>query len=329
MKQSNRKYPSSAAVLYLIVQVMCDLAVKRLKDFSKLKKKYTQEFFDGILQNLAAAEAMPNDSSRKGVQSDKRTGLEALNGTICGLFQTLLLYLEEGFDESRWTDMKQVAGGDFYEAAADNNWKASKTMQEMAIDFMETYEAELINGDMPGDFAGNFGEQNVAFLAALLVFSTGKNTTGEEAADKLTANNNLYKQLSGVMRDGKRIFVNNAAMFTEFSYAAQKRKLGGEGKTGFRFSLLVKDTLVPVTTASVAFLPGGDVFDEVSKKGVLLVHLPELKKRESYKYILTAPGFEEMSGELVADTGVMHRVDLVLTPEVMSVDVSSDEKRVI
>ena len=55
------------------------------------------------------------------------------------------------------------------------------------------------------------------------------------------------------------------------------------------------------------------------------MHLPELKKGESYKYILLAPGYGELAGELVAHTGVMHRVDLILTPEVMSVEVASSE----
>ena len=328
MKQNKAKYAGSAAVLYLIVKVVCDLAVKQLKDFSKLKKKYTQAFFDDILKSLSAAEAMPNNSARKGVQSDKRTGLEELNVIICALFQTFLLYIEEGFDESRWEDMKQVAGGDYYEAAAKETWKASKTMQEMAIAFMTKYAVELALGEMPSDFATNFTTQNKAFLDALLLFSTGKSTTGEETADKLTANNDLYKRIAGVMRDGKRIFANDAALYKQFSYAAQKKLLGGQGKTGFRFSLKVADTLVPVTAASVEFLPSGDVFTEVNEEGVLLVYLPELKKDDVYKYLLTSPGMEELAGELVAETGVMHRVDLILKPEVMVVTSSEGTEKV-
>ena len=325
MEKNKAKYPGTTAVLYLIVQIVCDLAMKRLKEFSLLKKKYTQAFFDDILESLDAAEAMPNDSSRKGTQSDKRTGLEDVNAIICKLFQTLLLYIEEGFDESRWKNMRQVAGGDFYDAAANSDWKASKTMQEMAILFMTKYAEELAAGDMPADFAANFAVQNTAFLAALLNFSTGKNTTGEETADKMMANNDLHKRIMGVMRDGRRIFVEDAALQKEFSYSAQRKLLGGQGTTGFRFSLKVSETLVPVEKASIQFLPSGEVFSEITD-GVMMVYLPELKKDEVYSYLLTAPGYEEIAGTLVADTGVMHRVNLILKPEVMAVMGSAGEK---
>lgn len=320
MKENKAKYPGSTAVLYLIVQIVCDLAGKRLKEFGKLKKKYTQAFFDSILEDLNEAEEMPNNSSRQGVQSDKRTGLAEVNETICGLFQTLLLYIEEGFDKSRWKDMKQVAGGDFYEAAAKNDWKASKTMQEMAILFMAKYVAELVKGEMPDDFAAGFGELNTSFLEALLNFSTGKNTTKEEGQNKMTLNNELYDRIQGVMRDGRRIFINDEALYKQFSYAAQRKLLGGQGATGFRFSLKVSETMVPVTAAQVEFLPSGEVFSEVNEKGVMLVHLPELKKGEVYRYLLTSPGFEEVAGELKAHTGVMHRVDIVLKKALMSVE---------
>ena len=317
MSKNKAKYPSSAAVLYLIVKVVCDLTTKQLKAFSAFKKKYTEAYIDAILQSLADAEKMPNNNSRQAKQGDKRTTLKELNVGICQLFQKLLLYIEEGFDESRWADMRKGAGADFYEAASASNWKASKTMQEMAIDFMNEYPAELANGDMPDGFAANFGEQNVAFLAALVLFSTGKNTASEGTGDKLTANNNLYKRIQSLMKDGRRIFAGNAVMEKEFSYAAQKQLLGGDGKTGFRFSLKEAGTLVAIETASIEFLPSGDVFDEVAD-GVVLVHLPELKDREAYNYLLTAPGYEEVAGALKADTGVMHRVDLILKKAMMS-----------
>ena len=318
--KNKQKYPGTAAVLYLIVKIVCGLAGKQLTAFSNFKKKYTQAYLDAIAASLAAAEKMPNNKSRQAQQSDKRGALANVNTVICDLFQKLLLYIEDGFDESRWADMRKLAGADLYGAAGTDNWKASKEMQEMATDFMAKYPDELANGDMPDDFAANFGTQNTAFLSALLNFSTGKNENSGEAVDKLAANNDLYKSIQSLMRDGRRVFANDVAMQKQFSYTAQKKLLGGDAKTGFRFALREEKTLVAVTTASVEFLPSGDAFDEVSGEGVLLVHLPELKDKESYSYLLTAPGYEEVAGTLAATTGVMHRVDLILKKAVMSVE---------
>lgn len=131
------------------------------------------------------------------------------------------------------------------------------------------------------------------------------------------------------MKDGRYIYKKNPIKAEQYSYAAQARLVGKPGKTGFRFSLKVADTLVPVKMVSVQFLPSGEVFEDVNEKGVLLVHLPELKKGETYKYMLTAPGYEEMAGELVATTGVMHRVDLILKKAVMSVEESPRDVRKI
>lgn len=96
---------------------------------------------------------------------------------------------------------------------------------------------------------------------------------------------------------------------------------------GFRFSLKEADILVPATTASVSFLPSGlDFSIEDEETGVILVYLPELKKDESYQYMLITPGYEEMVGTLVADIGVMHRVDLIMKKAVMSVEPLNNEK---
>ena len=143
----------------------------------------------------------------------------------------------------------------------------------------------------------------------------------------LRRTNDMYQRIMGMMDDGKEIFVDDPDMVNQFTYRWLMRKLGGQGDTGFRFSLKEADTLVPVTTASVSFLPSGAEFliDE-EESGVILVHLPELGKGETYSYILIAPGYEEMKGVLVADTGVMHRVNLILKKEAMSAVPEKEER---
>ena len=326
MSKRKSKYPGTEAALYLIVSVVCGLCLAQLKAFSNFKKRYTKEYIDDILASLKIAEAMPSISGRQGKQKSQRTTLQKLNQELCSLFQKLMLYMEAGFDESLWLEKRMAAGGDQYEAAKGNNWKASKTMQELAIAFMNDYAAELAAGDMPANFAADFAEKNGVFLATLVDYGTSKNTTVEDTADKLDANNALYTRIQTVMKDGRRIFEGDEVMMEQFSYMAQLRKWGGMGDTGFRFSLKEADTLVPVTTASVSFLPSGlDFSMEEEETGVILVYLPELKKDELYSYLLTAPGYEEMAGTLVATTGVMHRVDLILKKAAMSVDPSSGD----
>ena len=86
---------------------------------------------------------------------------------------------------------------------------------------------------------------------------------------------------------------------------------------------------MPVTTAAVSFLPTGlDFSIEEEETGMILVYLPELKKDDSHRYMLITPGYGEMAGVLVADTGVMHRVDLILKKEAMSALPSVEVKKI-
>ena len=182
---------------------------------------------------------------------------------------------------------------------------------------------------MPDGFAADFGTLSVAFGDELAAMLMGKTTKVAQAGTKIEANNGVYKTLRAMMKDGRKIYKKNPLKRSAYSYSAQAKLVGSAGKTGFRFCLVMERTMVPVQAATVSFLPSGEVFGDVSKKGVLLVHLPELEKGDTYQYMLTAPGCEEVVGELVATAGVVHRVDLVLKKAVMSVEaLPSGVKRV-
>ena len=319
-------YPSRQEVLYLVVPKVCAICKEDLKDFYGFKKKYTQTFLDALEGAALDAQNMPNAKTRTSKQSLKHNSVEETNVSICEQFQDLLQYVEDGFEEKDLKDIRVLAGGDYYEAAANENWEASKTMQRMAIELMNTYPTELAKGFMPDEFAADFTELSGEFGKELTAMLMGKSTKKQQAGTKIEANNGVYKRLQALMKDGRKLYKKNKLKASQYSYAAQARMVGGAGNTGFRFSLKMEDTLVPVKEATISFLPSGEVFGDIDDKGVMLVHLPELKKDESYQYMLTSPGCEEMVGELIANTGVMHRVDLILKKAVMSVEGSSDEK---
>lgn len=322
-------YAGTERVLYLIVAMVCKLCLKQLKDFSDFKAKYTTEYINAILENLSVVKALPSFESRQGDQGVLRKKMVKQNKLICRYFQRLLRYMTDGFDEDQMADMRRAAGGNLYDAARGNNWKASSDMQSNMSQFMVKYNVELTKGGMPAGFAQAFADDSAVFANLLDEFGTDKTSSGKDTQDKLTENNKLYKRIMNVMDDGKEIFVDDAAMVEQFSYRWLMMKLGGQGDTGFRFSLKAEGTLVPVTTASVSFLPSGSVFSiEEDETGLIPVYLPELKKDEFYSYLLTAPGYEEMAGTLVADTGVMHRVDLILKKAVMSATPQTDAEKI-
>lgn len=321
-------YQSSERVFYLIVAQVCKTCLKQMKDFSHFKAKYTAEYVNAILQNLAVVKAMPSYESRTVDQKTLRKSLITQNKSICRTFQRLLRYMKDGFEPGQLEDMRRAAGGDLYEAAAGKNWKASSDMQADMSLFMKKYETELVRGGMPDDFAPVFAELSTSFANTLEGFGTDRTTAGQETKTKLDANNGLYQQIRDVMDDGREIYYDNPPMMEQFSYQWLAVKLGGQGDTGFRFSLAEAGTLVPLTRATVSFLPSGLDFSIGEEAGVIPAYLPELKKNEFYNYLLTAPGYEEVAGTLVATTGVMHRVDLVLKRAVMSVEVGSDVKKI-
>ena len=307
MEKVISNYPGKEMVLYAVTEMGCENCLSVIDKFANVKKKYTPQWVQDLLKDNAAAKLMPNLDTRQGELSARGQVVADANAIVCADFLMLMLYVNDGFDEGAIENMRKVAGAGYYTEAAGGNWKSAATMGDMMVSFIGAYPTELATGGMPDTFAEVVTEATGRFADRLKTFNDYKSTVEKETAAKVMANNGVYKRLAGMMNDGRVIFKKDATLRKLFSYTALAKKVAKPGKTGYRVALQMETSLLPVETATVTAQPGNHSFS-ANKKGIVLAEMPE----GTYQFVVSAPGWQPVAGEMKTHTGIMHRLKCVL-----------------
>lgn len=309
------RYPDSEETLYTVSGMICQNCIDDLALFAAHKPKYTLEFVDGILQWAADAEAILNQDQRQSAQTVLRNAVAAAKDAGCDSVLYLMTFITtDGFPEENLEALKKEAGDDYYAAASDNNWKATRTLNKMVLAFVKKYPRELSNAGLPGSFVESFTEKSTVFSRALSAYNGYKLTAGRLTADKLTANNKVYTALQGILTDGKYIFRNDPAKLREYSYSALARKVSHK-KSGFHITLTDPVTEGGVAGAVITFAQSDKTFTS-SESGVIEAELAA----GTYAYTITAGGYQPSHGTLEVDKSIMHRLDISMTPITIHVE---------
>ncbi len=315
MEKLVAKYPDSEETLYTVSDIVCQNCLEDLDLFAGHKKKYTLEYVNGILQWVADAEAIPNQDQRQSTQNMLRNAVAAAKNACCeGVLYFMTFISTDGFAEENIEALKKEAGDDYYPDAANDKWKATRTMNKMVLDFVKKYSKELSNAGLPDDFVASFTEKANSFSKALSSFNAYKLTAERLTAAKLTANNKAYTAVQGILVDGKYIFRNDPAKLKEYSYSGLARKVDHK-KSGFHITLTNPVTKKEIGNAVITFVESEKTFTS-NENGVMDVELAA----GTYTYTITAEGYEPASGTLEVDKSVMHRLDISLTAIALKVE---------
>ena len=319
MEQLIARYPDAEESMYLVASMICQNCTDDLELFAGHKKKYTLEFINGILQRIAAAEEMPNQDQRQSAQSMLRNAVAAAKENCCDLFLYLITFITtDGFRAEDIEALKKEAGEDYYADASNDNWKALRTLNRMVPVFVKKYASALAKADLPDEFVAGFVAKATVFSNALAAFNNYKVTAERLTAAKLTANNEVYDAVQGILTDGKYIFRKDVAKLKEYSYGALSRKVVHK-KSGFHITLINSVTEKPVDNAVITFVQSEKTF--VSNEiGVMEVELAA----GTYSYTITLSGYLPVQGILEVDKNVMHRLNISMTT--VTVVVAEDEE---
>lgn len=207
------EYPCSQKDLYSILETAWANYQLKLNNFTAHKAIYTAGYKTAALAAVAAAKALPDESTRSAAAESLRITLVKAGKTCLLNFQTLKSYIETAFaDRDQWPVQFKAAGGDYYREASQEDWESMELMNQSAKNYLTANNSLLLgtapNLNMPATFTANFTAAATSFSTQYLAFKSAEETSTATAA-KVAANNACYRTLMGMFRDGQIIFAND------------------------------------------------------------------------------------------------------------------------
>lgn len=309
--QEKALYHCSQEELYTIAEIGWDSCLEYSKDFAAMKARYTPAYIAAQQKAIADARDLGTSQARAAGSEMAYTPLKPLAEICLDNYHLLSAYIDDAYDEANEKAAQEAAGSHYYAKASNDHWISLRSLNSAALLFIQNNTETLSqNGDnMPAAFpqqysnaVGNFDNQYMVFIKA-----NQKNPVG--TTGKITANNNVYKSLTAMFRDGIAIFRRSETIKPYFTFDDILHHITGERTTGVRFEAIEAITELPVPGVSVTAQPGNTAA-ATAEDGIVKMPLPE----NTYTLTISVPaGFEPIPAQTVKTiTGIMHRKKFVL-----------------
>ncbi len=260
------EYPCAQKDLYSIMETGWANYQLKQANFTAHKAFYIAAYKTTALAAIAAAKAMPDDSTRGAAAETLRIALVKM-GKICLLnFQTLKSYIETAFtDRDVWNAQFKAAGGDYYRDASNDDWESMELLNQSAKNYLTANNTLLLGVapslNMPATFAASYTTAATNFSNQYLAFKSAEETSVATAA-KINANNACYRTLTAMFRDGQVIFTNDLETKKLFVFSTLW-DLINPPVAGIKGEVKVTGTNAPISGASVSIQKEGEVAVEV------------------------------------------------------------------
>ncbi len=216
-------YNCTQAELYAICTLTLNSFQEYLTDFTNFKGIYTPAYHAARVAELNAAMALPYFQQRDEPVEVARVLLKNKADECLVAWQALKSYILDTFNDDLDKAYIESAGGDLYRSAAGDNWEVMKQMLLMASQFIANHGLEMTNANvMPASFPSSFDTLALDFNALYEDFKAKEQNLKQVTAAKINANNALYKNIIGMMKDGQKIFRNDAALRDRFVFKKVK-----------------------------------------------------------------------------------------------------------
>jgi hypothetical protein len=195
--------------------------------FEAYNTLYTGAYGAAMRDAVMNAKQMPDNFQRRDVHKTLRTKLKSVTEHVLIKWQQLDSFIQEGFAEANYENKKLAAGYAYYTAAANDDWPNADSLLGDATTFISEHAVALTSGGMPGTFAGEFGLLKTSFETLYEEFTDAEQDGAEQTDAKLAANNELYKNLMKMFKDGKKIFRHSAAVKQRFIFTHLLKLISG------------------------------------------------------------------------------------------------------
>lgn len=214
-------YPCSQKDLYSVLETAWGNIELHLARFTDYKAFYTSALISSALADIASAKALPDDDARSGASELLHIGLVAMGKICLQNFQFLKGYIDSAYPEPAVQKVQYViAGQNNYRDASRQDWESMVSLNTNAKNYLANaanVTALTANDNMPTAFVATLKTGSDNFDAQYLLFK-GAEQTSVETADKIKANNAIYRAGMSMMNDGQKIFMNESDILTKFVF---------------------------------------------------------------------------------------------------------------
>jgi hypothetical protein len=304
-------YNCSQVDLYSICETGWANYQNRVAPFTAFKAFYTVPFGVTALAKVSAARLLPDVQQRGAPSESYLVTLKAEGTLVRDDFGKLKRYIDSAFEAAYRKAEYEAAGQLLFDEGMD--WDSIEELGDNMNQYITDKLATLTaNQNMPAAFQGVVTGHVTAFNTTYGLYKTAEQTTAAANA-KIQANNEIYKELMDMFKDGKEIFKRDPEIAKEFTFSVLQQMIS-PGTQGLRVKVMDGQNDVPLEGAEVIWKPDGEepVFFSTLKNGVAEKIQLGAKKG---KITVKKQGFvlQEIPTEI--ETGTVHRVNVTLQPE--------------
>lgn len=290
--------------LYVAARTGWNGCFANLSSFSAFKTKYTAAFIEERLQEINAAELLPDMEQR---EEDSRTlRIELKNKAIEGMnnWQTLKRYIFDAFPSGEREIKLNAAGQSYYRKAGKDDWIAIKRLlHDGNIFITDNKQALQAEGSMPPAFPTLFVAAKDSFDELHQQFISASQNNNVETQAKIMANNEVYAKLISMFLDGQDIYRSDEAIRKKFTFDQLLLLIAGPGTQGFR-GIITQTNDQPVISGDVSFTGATNKTVAIDTKGHY--ECSQLAAGTDYTVTVSIPGCETKTiTGIVVEKGIM------------------------
>ncbi len=250
--ETDRLYNCDVDVLYDAAELGWDYYDIDQPKFELRSKSFTTELSTEARNAIKAAEALPDDASRKLAASNALTEMRRINPLLTTEWRFLEYYIGVAFPNTADAELK-AAGAEYVDAAVGGDWASSETLAKKAKAYMELNLVKLKeNNNMPDDFPTTFNALGDEFIAQRNIRLKALGTSETGTTDKVKANNAVYLQLMKMLDMGKLIHRNNKTEYDKFVFNKLKKAVKGVKAAGAKGTVKADATFSPIANATLS-----------------------------------------------------------------------------
>jgi Carboxypeptidase regulatory-like domain len=309
------QYNTPKEVLYSVCMAAWNLCSEHRQKFTGLKPLYTSAFVAGAIDAVQAAKQLPESLQTLATCKVARINLTNSNKQVLANWQLLKRYIIRAFDKDLVKTKLEEAGASLYNKAYDDNWIAVRCLIEAANSFIAANLDELTAGEnMPPAFQETFltGGNNCTECSTL--FAQANMQRELTTSIKAAANNNIYKAVMNMLKDGQQIFKDDEAVKRQFTFIYLVFIFRGEGSASLK-GYATNNLSQPIQGATILSADGKYKATTNAKGHYRISRIAE----GTYTFTATCPGYAPIEQRITSAAGTASKANFEMVNQMKKV----------
>ena len=299
-------YSCAQADLYNGGRILWRLYADKLPSFSEFSPMYTDALGVQRLEDIEAADLLPDKATRESTAGNVLLSLEESKKDFLYLYGLLQGYISRIFEGSKRDLMLASSGEGYLAKAKAGNWGSTASLISSVVLFMNEKQAEMTAANiMPPTFPDKIKASAKTLSNNYTQWNVAKQAVTEGSDTKVNANNAIYENIKTVCQDAKKIFANDIPTAKMFVWATILDKTHGTRNAGVSGKITNGDAKSALAGVRIRILNTDKVAMTDSDGRFDIAPL----SMGSYTAIIEKEGYETLTLTFDIKTGVMTRLN--------------------